>query len=188
MRCSLKKCRPVIWTTLLLAAAVLLLFIGCERQESVNFIPEDYRSWPRTTDTPLQFPIPGHEDNLRKIYINPEGLDYSRELESGRLQYFFPEGTVIVKEIYNGFNPGPEEAPKQLTVMVKKPNHSKSLGGWLWIVAPSAEGQENIVENEFCLTCHSNANEQHPYADGNPNEQFRDYVFYLPEQDEAQTP
>ncbi len=177
----MKQGMPFLRATVL-STLLLTLLAGCEQQQSVDFIPEDYRNWPRTTNTQLQFPIPGHEDNLRKIYINPEGLDYDRELEDGKLHYFFPEGTVIVKEVYDGFNPGPDEPPKQLTVMVKKPEHPKSLGGWLWIVAPSADGQENIVENEFCLTCHSNANEAHPYADGNPNEQFRDYVFYLPEQ------
>lgn len=162
---------------------VLAIFMlaGCDSEKQVNFIPADYRQWPSTTDTKLQFPIPGHEDNLRKIYINPQGLEYQKTKSNGNTQYFFSEGTVIVKEIYEGFNPEPDELPKQLTVMVKKPDHPKSLGGWLWIVAPSAEGQENIVENEFCLTCHSNANEQHPYADGNPEGEFRDYVFYLPE-------
>ncbi|MFW5711348.1 MAG: cytochrome P460 family protein [Spirochaetota bacterium] len=178
----MRPCMPFFRATVLLTV-LLTLLTGCEQQQSVNFIPEDYRSWPRTTDTTLQFPIPGHEDNLRKIYINPEGLDYDRELVDGKLHYFFPEGTVIVKEVYDGFNPGPDEPPKQLTVMVKKPEHPKSLGGWLWIVAPSADGTEKIVENEFCMTCHSNANEEHPYDDENPNEQFRDYVFYLPKQD-----
>lgn len=176
----MKQSMPTLWAALLLTV-LLTLLTGCSRQETVDFIPADYRSWPRTTNTTLQFPIPGHEDNLRKIYINPEGLDYDRELEDGKLHYFFPEGTVIVKEVYDGFDPAPDEPPKQLTVMVKKPEHPKAQGGWLWIVAPSAEGRENIVENEFCLTCHSNANEQHPYDDGNPREQFRDYVFYLPE-------
>ncbi len=176
--------KPHLWTAAILIM-LLTLLSGCAQEEAADFIPADYRNWPRTTDTQLQFPIPGHEDNLRKIYINPEGLEYDRELDNGKLHYFFPEGTIIVKEVYNGFDPGPEEAPEMLTVMVKKPTHPKSLGGWLWIVAPSAEGQENIVENEFCLTCHSNANEAHPYDDGNPNEQFRDYVFYLPESEQT---
>jgi len=164
-------------------AIAIFLLVSCDSNKQVNFIPEDYREWPGTTNTKLQFPIPGHEDNLRKIYINPQGLEYQETDANGNTQYFFPEGTVIVKEIYEGFNPEPDESPKQLTVMVKKPEHPKSLGGWLWLVAPSADGPEKIVENEFCLTCHSNANEQHPYADGNPEEEFRDYVFYLPEKE-----
>ena len=177
------KLQRALTISLLLSAAVLLMIVGCKSESEVNFIPEDYREWPATTDTKLQFPIPGHEDNLRKIYINPQGLEYKKTSEAGTNRYFFPEGTVIVKEIYQGFTPGPKAAPAQLTVMVKKPEHPKAQGRWLWIVASSAEGQENIVENEFCLTCHSNANEQHPYADGNPKEEFRDYVFYLPETD-----
>ena len=32
----------------------------------------------------------------------------------------------------------------------------------------------------FCITCHSNANEKHPYGDGNANEEFRDYVYFVP--------
>lgn len=178
------KLVKAIGTLVVFTAAVMLLPTGCESDEQVNFIPSDYREWPTSTDTQLQFPIPGHEDNLRKIYINPRGLEYRKTTDDdGTVEYFFPEETVIVKEIYEGFNPGPEESPIQLTVMVKKPTHPKSLGGWLWLVAPSVEGPEGIVENEFCLTCHSNANEPHPYDDGNPQGEFRDYVFYLPEKD-----
>lgn len=180
------KRQETIGGLLIFAAAAILLLGGCESDTQVNFIPDNYREWPKTTDTKLQFPIPGHEDNLRKIYINPEGLEYQATKagdnnEAGTSRYFFPEGTVIVKEIYEGFNPDPDEPPKQLTVMVKKPEHPEAQGGWLWIAAPSAEGPEQIIENEFCLTCHSNANEAHPYNDGNPKEEFRDYVFYLPE-------
>ncbi len=32
----------------------------------------------------------------------------------------------------------------------------------------------------FCITCHANANEKHPYGDKNPNEEFRDYVYFVP--------
>jgi hypothetical protein len=32
----------------------------------------------------------------------------------------------------------------------------------------------------FCVTCHANANEKHPYGDRNPREEFRDYVFFVP--------
>jgi len=32
----------------------------------------------------------------------------------------------------------------------------------------------------FCITCHANANEKQSYGDGNPAEEFRDYVYFVP--------
>jgi len=159
---------------------LLCLLISCSAGEPVTLVPEEYDDWQRTTQEDLRFPIPGHEDNLRRIFINQEGLDYRTEMEGDRRHFFFPEETVIVKEIYEGFSPTPGEEPTQLTVMIKKPNHPDSLGGWLWLIKDPGSGKENIITNEFCHTCHSNANEAHPYADGNPTGEFRDYVFYPP--------
>lgn len=171
------------------AVAITPLIISlssCAEETPQSYVPEGYDSWPRTIDEDLRFPIPGHMDNMRRIYINPKGLEYETEMVDDEMHYFFPEGTVIVKEVYQGFEPEPDEGPRQLTVMVKQPEHPKALGGWLWIVKnpqdPPGEA-EQIITNEFCLTCHSNANESHPYDDGNPQEEFRDYVFYLPQKD-----
>jgi len=175
---------PAIAPTTLFSLCLLCLIcflISCSGGESIALVPEEYGDWQRTTQEDLRFPIPGHEDNLRRIYINSAGLQYRKETEGDRTHYFFPEGTVIVKEIYQGFTPAPGDTPQRLTVMVKKPDHPDALGGWLWVTRDPGSGEENIITNEFCLTCHSNANEAHPYDDGNPKGEFRDYLFYLPE-------
>lgn len=39
-------------------------------------------------------------------------------------------------------------------------------------------GDESVITQEFCVTCHSNANEEHSYSDGNVNNDFRDFVFF----------
>ena len=163
-----------------LSIGISLVFSACSGEKETAYVPDDYSSWQQTTDIELRYPIPGHEDNYRRIYINPEGLEFRSEMSNGGRQYFFPEGTVIIKEVYDGFNPAPGETPRQLTVMVKKADHPDALGGWLWIVKNPGEPGEHIVTNEFCLTCHSNANEPHPYGDRNPESEFRDYVFFIP--------
>jgi len=38
--------------------------------------------------------------------------------------------------------------------------------------------KETVITEEFCITCHGNANESHPYGDKNPNNEYRDYLFF----------
>lgn len=180
------KARAAVSRRVLLCATVLIWFSACSGEKNTAYVPDSYDGWQQTTDIELRYPIPGHEDNYRRIYINPAGLEYRTEINNSGRQYFFPEGTVIVKEVYDGFNPAPGETPRQLTVMMKKPDHPDALGGWLWIVKKPGEPEEQIVTNEFCLTCHSNANEPHPYGDENPEGEFRDYVFFIPSREQDQ--
>jgi hypothetical protein len=177
--------RRVVWLSAAALAVFLLLLGSCAGEQKEALIPaaEEYRSWPRTTDTELNYPIPGHENNYRKIYISPDGLDYSKTESSGRVRYSFPPGTVIIKEIYQGFDPPKNEEPMRLTAMVKQPEADRSRGGWIWVMKNTASGKERIITEEFCVTCHSNANESHPYGDGNPREEFRDFVYFLPREE-----
>jgi hypothetical protein len=64
--------------------------------------------------------------------------------------------------------------------MVKRPDHEQAQGGWVWISRDPESGTETIFDDQFCVNCHSNANESHPYGTGNPAEAFRDYVFHTP--------
>jgi hypothetical protein len=173
------KLRVVIGTAL-----VVHLF-GCQ-VEVKNMVPEDYRSWEKTTDKVLNYPIPGHENHLRIPYINPTGEQPEIGYAGGVKTYSFPKGTIIVKEVYDSLSPDPGSPPTQLTVMVKKPDDPRSRGGWLWIVKDPATGKETVLQNEFCFTCHSNANEPHPYGDKNPKSEFRDYVFFVYEEAEGE--
>jgi len=71
-------------------------------------------------------------------------------IQNGKQRWDFPVGTIIVKEVYQTPKPAPGEQPVQLTIMVKAPNDPHSQGGWLWI------------------------------TDGNPDEEFSDYVYFVP--------
>jgi hypothetical protein len=101
-------------------------------------------------------------------------------LAGGKLSWDFPEDTVIVKEVYASAYPGPGEKPIQLTIMAKDPTDRRAQGGWLWITKDLPDGRESVFTGNFCVTCHANANERHPYGDGNPDEEFRDYVYFVP--------
>ncbi len=165
----------------MLAALILVLLGGCTGEER-EYVPEAevYRSWQSTTDNELDYPIPGHENNYRKIFINDRGTEYRRSEESGQWEYRFPEGTKILKEIYEGFDAPRDAEPQRITAMIKAPKHESARGGWLWVVEDGTSGEERLISGEFCITCHSNANESHPYGDGNPQEQYRDYVYFIP--------
>jgi hypothetical protein len=87
---------------------------------------------------------------------------------------------VIVKKVYKTPKPAAGEKPIQLTIMVKTPKDPHAQGGWLWITRDLPDGKESVFMGNFCITCHANANEKHPYGDGNPREKFRDYVYFVP--------
>jgi len=159
-------------------AAVALLALACARPAPRALVPADYASWERTTERDLDYPVPGHEDHHRRIYMNQTGEEVRIAERQGRVFHDYPEGTVVVKEVYAGLQVRPDETPFQLTVMIKKPRDPLARGGWLWVVRDVATGQERIIDYEFCYDCHSNANEAHPYGDKNPRGEFRDYVFF----------
>ncbi len=168
-------------------AAVLSLVIACQQAPEIPAIPEDYRTWRQTTDIVFNYPIPGHEDHFRRIYINPRGEKFTTTQKNNRTFCEFPEGTIIIKEIYAGLDePGPQELPILLTVMIKDPGHPESRGGWVWLSQNYDTKETNTINYEFCVDCHTNANESHPYGDKNPNQEFRDYVFFPPGHSDSQ--
>jgi hypothetical protein len=160
--------------------AVLGMLAGCAAEKTIVYATPDYHSWKRTTDVVLDYPIPGHQNRLRIPRMNDVGYTVTPSTDTGRRRWEFPQGTVIVKEIYLTQKPGPAEKPIQLTIMVKAPRDSRSQGGWLWITRDLPDGKEAVFMGNYCITCHANANEKHPYGDGNPSEEFRDYVYFVP--------
>ncbi|MGO9309972.1 MAG: cytochrome P460 family protein [Spirochaetia bacterium] len=160
--------------------ALLGMLAGCTAAKTVDYATPDYRTWKRTTDVVLDYPIPGHQDRFRIPRMNAVGFRAAPAMEGGKLHWNFPEGTVIVKEIYETPKPAPGEEPIQLTIMVKAPKDPRAQGGWLWITRDLPNGKESVFMGNFCITCHANANEGHPYGDGNPREEFRDYVYFVP--------
>lgn len=126
---------------------------------------------------PLTFPVPGHGAGERRIFINPVGETVEPPQDSSE-PWNYPSGTIIVKEVYPSPDPPDDAPPDSLLVMVKDPEHPLSRGGWIWLSKEPGSEDERIFTEQFCVTCHANANEEHPYGDGNREEQFRDYVYY----------
>lgn len=151
---------------------------GCRKEEAGPLLPGEYRSWDRTTDQVLDYPIPGHEDRGRRILINSTGTGAAASSESHRVSWEYPAGTIIIKEIFAGQEVREAEQPLMLTGMVKDPDHPQARGGWVWVVRDMTTGGEQIIDWEFCVDCHANANEPHPYGDRNEDNEFRDYVFF----------
>jgi len=163
---------------ILFLTLIIFYLSACAEQKPEALIPEDYSSWKRTTDIELNYPIPGHMDNYRIPYINKIGENVSITEQGGRVVHDYPQGTIILKEIYAGSTYNEGDVPTALTVMVKDPESPLARGGWIWIMKPLNSGQEIINTDGFCLNCHNDANEDHPYSQGNPNQEFRDYVFF----------
>lgn len=156
------------------------LLVGCAASKPRVYATPDYHSWKRTTDVVLDYPIPGHQDRFRIPRMNDTGFTVKPTIDNGKLRWDFPVGTIIVKEVYQTPKPAPGEQPIQLTIMVKAPKDPHSQGGWLWITRDLPKGNEAVFMGNFCITCHANANEKHPYGDGNPNEESRDYIYFVP--------
>jgi hypothetical protein len=177
--CTANQCHPAFLAMVLLA--VSLLTACAPKPAAVALIPDDYSSWRRTTDLRLDYPIPGHEDNFRIIYMNDTGFGFSRTAEGQSERVVFPEGTVIAKEVYAGSAPEPGAKPMMVTAMIKDSDNADGKGGWVWVTKDLAMGKETVITGDFCFTCHTNANEAHPYGDKNQDEGFCDYVFFVPE-------
>lgn len=165
------------WKLFFMQMLLLLLFLSCTKQELRLLRVEEYRSWQTTTSEILTYPIPGHEDKHRRIFISPEGLGLTRENKGGRTYHSYPPGTQIIKEILDP-NGKETDLPLMLTAMIKQPQDPRARGGWIWVVYTPASKKETVVTEEFCISCHGNANEPHPYGDRNPDNEFRDYVFF----------
>ena len=167
-----------IGTILPVVAAVLVFFLlSCDKKQT-KLVPDEYSAWESPTDTELNYPIPGHVEQYRRIFINPTGTKVGKEVRQNRIHHSYPDGTIIIKDIYATLTPAPDENPIKQTVMIKAPNHPKSRGGWLWIVKDVKTSAETVIDYEFCFDCHANANEEHPYGDKNRKGEYREYVFF----------
>jgi hypothetical protein len=171
-----------------LISTVVCVALASSCAQKKDLIPADYTTWERTVKEVLKYPIPGHISSYRKIYINETGEKTTETKDkNGRDTYLYPDGTIIVKELYDAATYTDNSKPQSLTVMIKDAKDPLARGGWLWIMKALPDGKERIIGSSFCITCHANANEPHPYGDHNPDGDFRDYVF-LPYQNEEQDP
>ena len=163
------------------AVAVILLLaftaVSCAR-EALPLVPDDYTSWKSPTEEVLNYPIPGHMEHYRRIFINRTGEGVTVESRGGRSYHDYPKGTIIVKEIFPSLEASADEKPMALTVMIKDPEHPQARGGWVWVRKVVETAEETVIDYELCFDCHANANESHPYGDGNPEGEFRDFVYF----------
>jgi hypothetical protein len=170
------RCASMKIPMFLIGVMILAGFLsGCEEEAQVSLVPRNYSSWGSTVDEVLEYQIPGHTQALRKIYINRIGTTVTPQDMEGRVTYDYPEGTVLLKENYTNAD---DATPNNITVMIKDAKNPDAKGGWVWINKNVASGGERIFSNEFCFSCHQNANERHPYGDRNSRREFRDYVYY----------
>ena len=172
--------RSAFLTFFLPLLAVFGILVSCAAEKPPVYATPVYHSWKRTTDVVLDYPIPGHQNRFRIPRMNDVGFTVKPTIDNSKRLWNFPVGTIIVKEVYQTPKPAPGEQPIQLTIMVKAPKDPHSQGGWLWITRDLPNGKEAVFMGNFCITCHANANEKHPYGDGNPKEEFRDYVYFVP--------
>ena len=162
----------------LLMPAVLSVLASCGAEEQVPLVSMDYSGWEQTVDEPILRTIPGHGETVRRIFINDVGASVEPQTSGSDTHWDYPDGTVIVKEVFSGEAPDLSSDPDALAVMIKNPDDERARGDWIWVVRDVASGAERIFDNTYCITCHGDANENHPYMDGNPEEEFRDYVFF----------
>lgn len=175
-------------TTYLLVASTLfvvaLIAIGCA-EVPTDGLDVNYETWETTTERELTGTIPGHSSSgRRKIYINETGTMVSYDSSSDPARWEYPPGTIIVKEIYPIVDPGPDDQPTLLLGMIKNPEDPTARAGWVWLLRRVATGEEQVFDNEYCVTCHSDANELRrsdavfQIGEANDNREFRDFVFY----------
>ena len=159
---------------------ILLLFLfSCANEKEEILVPDDYSDWKLLTKTELNYFVPGHESRYRIPYINSIGEEVEiKEDADGKKEYNYKKGTIIIKEIYPTLTLRDGDKPIMLTVMVKNPEHPNAQGGWVWIVKQLDNNKEIQFKSDMCVNCHAGANGPHPYDDGNPPGEFRDYVFY----------
>lgn len=163
---------------LVILIITIFIFISCTEPEINPYLNLDYSNWKKTTNIELDYPIPGHMDNYRIAYINQIGENLSITQQGQSVIHDYPKGTIIIKEIYENTTYQPGDKVISLTAMVKNPQSPYAQGGWIWIMKPMPNGKEIINRDGFCFNCHNDANERHPYGQGNPDEEYRDCVFY----------
>lgn len=179
-RAALRPPRPalaILAVAAIAAAAAMAAACSARRNQLVDI--DGYRSWRRTTERALDFPIPGHGRSYRRIYVNDVGAAFRDARENGAAtgNGEYPDGTIVVKEIYPGSAEPPAGAePQSLDIMAKDAAAGTGSGGWRWIVR--TKGADAEADAGFCLRCHDGANAKNPFGDGNPAGDFRDYLFY----------
>ena len=152
-------------------ACTLLMGVsaGCDTEVDPSELPaaldaRDYKSWGLRLPQLSDF-IPGHGSSVRLIYVNPTGRSYAH---GGR----YPEGTVIVKEIYARKDDGSKGGLKYVGIMRKTatpPEGVPTGGGWIFTqvsgVAAVQAGKSERSRDLCWDSCHRQGSWDGAWAD-----------------------
>lgn len=159
-------------------ALLALVLTACQEETFARIDQADnYPNWNISHAGDLVEQVPGHPVFLRRIYANDAAYNVDPDSDGNVV---FPEGALFMKEMYFGEVPDDSAGPDALVGMYKDSTDPRNRGGWVWFSQDPATGQQTVLDEEFCITCHANANEEHPYGDRNIAEAFMDYVYYPP--------
>ena len=163
---------------ILIVLSLAILFPFCKNENNFNYsAPKDYRTWKKATDKILDYSVPGHGASFRVIYANDIALKAQKiKGKDGNDQLIYPDGSVIIKEVYKNKNGVNRVSPK-LYIMYKDTSGKDSLEGWHYLVQNPDGKPAQAITSRMCIGCHEAANDKHLYFDKNPDRIFRDYLF-----------
>ncbi len=147
--------------------ATLLSACTSKKQEGVLVSDESIWSIARTvssfsylhnrTDTLIADPATnGSHGNFVRIRFNQKALSAMNDSLSGLSKTFFPNGSLILKEIY-------DQSGGNLidyAVMYKSSDAANSGSGWIWVEYNPDGGVEysGIRKGDLCISCHARGN------------------------------
>jgi hypothetical protein len=104
------------------------------------------------------------EKGYREVYVNKVG----EEVNKGQSPYHYPEGTVIVREVYADKKAWEEKTTPALTISIKlKKGAAPDSKDWEYVLIPPGEkeqrGRGKSETGQFCTKCHLNAKESNDY-------------------------
>jgi hypothetical protein len=127
----------------------IVLLSACATEVDTENLPSlaGYANWPSFE---VRGDIPAHEDTIRVIYANEEAGSWSGAGE-------YPEGTVILKEVFN--RSGEERADLSYIAVMRKlreedrPSGAELQGGWMFTILDDITSPE--ANNLLCYeSCH----------------------------------
>lgn len=157
------------FNTKLLSLIAFVALISCtsKKQEGVLVSDESIWSIARTvssfsylhnrTDTLVADPATnGSHGNFVRIRFNQKAISAMNDSLSGLSKTFFPNGSLILKEIYDQSG----GSLLEYAVMYKSPEAANSGSGWIWVeFNPNGIVEySGIRKGDQCISCHARGN------------------------------
>lgn len=104
------------------------------------------------------------EKGYREVYVNGVGEAVSK----GKAPYVYPEGTILVREVYSDKSAWETKKTPALTISMKLAKGSAPESkDWEYVLIPPGEaeqrGKGDSKTAQFCATCHLNAGVSNDY-------------------------